>query len=867
MSALIQKKRRKRVEEVRVRRSTTRDDNRAAGAVVDLRTIVAQREIEHSRREQEQQLKQLRTQLKQQHGSKRRGSHPRVSLLSRIFRRQHTISTPPSTSSTLESVFSGASIRSEARTASRENTATRVDGTGSDLRGADERQMSESILESLEQTDFEPRGKTTPTVSVWSQEQDDGGDDDIVSLRSRWERPLEQPELDAVDPHTLPSFGFSFRSVLKPALVFACLSVLVIVPANVSAMLQPNNDLAAVVTGSAEEAFVHLQDAGAEMQQFDFTEAQRSFAEASKAFQRTQQDIQEVNGVVLFAAQYLPGTGSKVKSGLALLTAGEELAAAGEQLAEALQTMNDADIRALSQNEDTGLTSLLVVMRTALVPTTEHVRVAVEHLDRVSLDVVPEQYREVVGTAQETLPSVLEQLEEATQLSDALLGLLGHEETKRYMVLFQNNHEIRPTGGFVGSVAVVDVHGGVVTDLDIPSGGVYDISGQLEEKVIAPSPLHLVNPYWNLQDANWFPHFPTTAEKVQWFYAHSRGGTTVDGVITLVPRVVEQLLDITGPIDMTEDYGVTISADNFYEEVQVRAEEKYDVTRESKKIISDLTPKLFNALFDAAQDPASLLRLLTVLQDAVDSKDILIAVNDPSIQHTLSDRDWSGEIKQTDRDYLAVIHANIGGGKTDGVIDEVIKHRAAIASDGSIIDTVTLTRVHNGDTTNPLQAVKNIDYVRFYVPEGSTIVSAKGFAPPSPELFLTPDASYRPDPDLATISGDVTVTTTAGVETNDEFEKTVFGGWIQTDVGSSSTVTLQYRLPFRMTVDQLWHQTDHYSLLVQKQPGSWGTLFTHDLVVPTTMTVARRYPDTYQDSIQEVLDDDLFGGVILQRAE
>ena len=90
---------------------------------------------------------------------------------------------------------------------------------------------------------------------------------------------------------------------------------------------------------------------------------------------------------------------------------------------------------------------------------------------------------------------------------------------------------------------------------------------------------------------------------------------------------------------------------------------------------------------------------------------------------------------------------------------------------------------------------------------------------------------------------------------------------MQTEVGTSNTATIQYRLPFRITVDQLWNQTDHYSLLVQKQPGSWGTLFTHDLVVPSTMVVERRYPDTYQDSIQEVLDDDLFGGVILQQAD
>lgn len=861
MSASIQKKRRKRVEEVRVRRSTSSGDAAGAGAVLDLRTIVAQREIERARREQEQQLKQLHTQLQHRHGSKQRGVHTRPSLFARMFHRKKV--SPDISLSVPRPGISKASVVLTQPACPVGRRAEEISAAGTDYK-----QLPEEMLGSLEQVGFETEETVPPMISVWSQEQEEeSGDTDVMPRRSFWERPLDQPDVDEVDPKTLPLFGFTKRSVLKPALVFACLSILVIVPANVSAMLQPNNDLAAVVTESAEEAFVRLQEAGNDMQQFDFDAAQKSFAEASEAFQRTQQEIQQINGVVLFAAQYIPGTGGRVQSGLSLLTAGEELAAAGEQLSEALQTMNDADIASLASNEDTGLTSLLVVMHSALGPTTDHVRVAVEHLNGVSVDDVPLQYREVVAKAQDTLPAVLKQLEEATQLSEALLGLLGHNESKRYMVLFQNNYEIRPTGGFVGSLAVVDVHNGVVTGLDIPSGGVYDIAGQLEEKVIAPSPLHLVNPHWNLQDANWFPHFPTTAEKVQWFYARSRGGTTVDGVITLVPRVVEQLLAITGPISLTDPYGVIITADNFYDEVQLRAEEKYEVTRESKKIISDLTPKLFNALFDAAYDPSSLLGILAVLQEAVDTKDILIAVNDPEIQYTLSDRDWSGEIKRTDRDYLAVIDANIGGGKTDGVIDEMVKHRAEIAADGSVVDTVTITRVHNGDLTHPLQQVKNVDYVRVYVPQGSTLLSAKGFTAPSPSLFLTPDPSYKEDTDLQAISGDVTVHTSMGVASNDEFEKTVFGGWVQTDAGSSSTVTLQYRLPFRITVDQLWNQLDHYSLLVQKQPGSWGTMLIHDLVVPSNLSVQRRYPETYQGSIQEVLDDDLFGGVILQRAD
>ena len=66
---------------------------------------------------------------------------------------------------------------------------------------------------------------------------------------------------------------------------------------------------------------------------------------------------------------------------------------------------------------------------------------------------------------------------------------------------------------------------------------------------------------WTMHDANWFPNFPTSAEKVSWFYEKT-GGRTVDGVIAITPELLRDLLAITGPIDMPE-YDKTINADNF----------------------------------------------------------------------------------------------------------------------------------------------------------------------------------------------------------------------------------------------------------------------------------------------------------------
>lgn len=682
---------------------------------------------------------------------------------------------------------------------------------------------------------------------------------------SFWKRPLEDREMNTVDRKKLPALGFSISSVLKPAAGFALFAMVLVLPASVSAMLSRTQSLETIVVQSSEDAFLHLQAAGEQLQGFNFTSAEQEFTNALKDFTVAEQEVLEINAFLVSAAKYIPGKGQEIYTGRNLLTAGEELAAAGEQLSKALRVLSEADLPEIAQDEEQGLTAILAVAHSALSSSVGHIHAASDALDEVSLAAVPEDKRSIVIQAQTSLPTLEVAMEDALQLSELLFSLLGHDKEKQYLVLFQNNYEMRPTGGFLGSLAVVDISNGVVTGMDIPGGGVYDISGQFEEKLISPEPLHLINPHWNLQDANWFPHFPSSARKIQWFYEES-GGQQVDGVITLVPSVIERMLEVTGPIDMTEDYGTVITAENFYDEVQVRAEEKYDVTRESKKILADMTPKLFNKLFASAEDPQSLMTLFTVMRTALEEKDILIEMNDVVAQQGLTERDWSGELKQTDRDYLAVIHANIGGGKTDAEIEEVVKHRAEIQADGSVVDTVTVTRVHKGSSDSEFANMKNIDYVRLYVPEGSTLLSVSGFNTPDDALFLTPDKDAEQDEDLVRISGEIYQDEMNEVWTNTEFGKTVFGGWMQTEAGASSTVELRYKLPFVIAVGSLWKNSDRYSLLVQKQPGSPGSFLVSEVVVPETMQAIRFYPADYQGSAQVLLTQDYFAGMVLEQS-
>lgn len=653
-------------------------------------------------------------------------------------------------------------------------------------------------------------------------------------------------------------------TLISSVLVFIVGLLIFLSPAFVGLSVSSVRNVESRVTSNATQAFDQLRVAADFTQQLDASPARAAFQEAQDTFLLAQSQIDQYD-FILPVAKFIPFRGKEISSGWHLLQAGYELSIAGEQITKAMEEFNATDIQSVARNEDIGITRLLLIAHATVSPTQEHVARAVEHLDQVEIDAIPEDKQELAAQVQTTLPQVNEQLRDATEMIELLLAMLGNDRERRYAVIFANNHELRAGMGFPGAVAFVDVRNGVVTNIDIPGGGVYDINGQLTEKVISPKPLHLVNPHWSLQDSLWFPHFPASAEKFQWFLSNS-SAPSVDGVIALTPSVIEDLLAETGPIDLQNTYGLIIDENNFYEEVQLLAEEKYDKTQESKQIIADMTPILFNKLFSAGNDPEQLAGVVSVLSRALDEKNIVLYMNDEVMQQSISKLDWGGEMKTADRDYLAVIQDNIAAGKSNRVIEDTIRHRVDIAENGSITDTVTYTLNHTGDPADPLTGGTYTGFTRFYVPEGSQLVSAEGFETPDSKLFLQPDPDATIDEDLQRISGDVLVNELTQVYSNTEFGKQMFGGWMQVPAGEGVSVTLTYTLPFTIGNQDVLDPVDHYSLLVQKQLGSFGTVLESEIHTPDNMHITRSYPGSVQGTAEVLLLQDYFAGFIIEQS-
>ncbi|MFZ5364318.1 MAG: DUF4012 domain-containing protein [Patescibacteria group bacterium] len=644
-------------------------------------------------------------------------------------------------------------------------------------------------------------------------------------------------------PRFFKFLRFAFADC-KKLLGFGALAFLFILPLQTFSYYESLKNTERKTLQTAEEAYTNLSAGGVEIMNANFSGAAESFGQAARAFYRSGEEISEINSTVLNLIRAMPSGGEKLEAGEALLFAGEKLTIAGEKILRNLADFSTA-------GKDKKLTEKLKILRDQISATLPDVALASDKIYGVKIQAVPEDKREAFQILQGKLPQLVSGMKNLISVSDLMVKFLGDEMDKRYLIIFQNPGEVRPTGGFIGSLALVDFDRGEIKNMEIPGGGSYDFQGSLRERIVAPKPLQLINARWQLQDANWFFDFPTSAQKIKWFYEKS-GGPTVDGVIAINADFVANLLDIVGPIEMPE-YGKILNGENFIEEVQMTVEVEYDkVENKPKKIISDMAPELIDKIISA--EPKQFGEILVALIRALSQKDILLYSSSPEIEHEIKNFDWGGEVKPVpeETDYLAVVNTNIAGQKTDWVVKQDIGLETNIVEGGYVKNKLTVTRTHEGIKRELFTGVRNVNYLRVYVPAGSTLISASGFEAPSKDLFEKPEGDYKVDIDLKNSEAGELVDASSGTTIFNESGKTVFGNWIQVDPGETVTVTMEYILPFRISLpvsEKTWWNSFKerigqsktpatiYQLLVQKQSGVEST-FINSLTFPRSWQLA-----------------------------
>ena len=387
--------------------------------------------------------------------------------------------------------------------------------------------------------------------------------------------------------------------------------------------------------------------------------------------------------------------------------------------------------------------------------------------------------------------------------SDLIQKVLGFSGPQTYLVLFLNNTEIRPGGGFIGAYGVVRVDKGMPEILKVEGTELLDNLGPQDFPSVPPEPLqkYLSITRWGFRDSNWSPDFASSSLKGMDLFRKEKGVAADDigTVVGITPTLLEEILKISGPISVN---GQEFNAENFTEKLEYEVEFGYAEQGldfdERKKVLADLTHAMLARL--RGDIFKHWPQYLALGQRMMSEKQIVAYANDLETQKVLRAKGWAGEVKQTAGDYLLWVDANLAALKTDKVMERELSYSFAPATSGRYIATVKMKYTNKGSFTQFTTRYRT--YARVYLPAGSQFISASG--------NLKNDRATEPGP----------------VDQGMENGKQWFGAFTAIEPGKTGELVFRFYLA-PSVAEQI--NKNSYNLLAQKQIGTIAHALTLNL--------------------------------------
>lgn len=411
--------------------------------------------------------------------------------------------------------------------------------------------------------------------------------------------------------------------------------------------------------------------------------------------------------------------------------------------------------------------------------------------------------REQVGVAQDTLSKF-------EQTIPYLDSILARDSEKTYLLLFANNMELRPGGGFIGSFGTLTVRDLSIQDIRIYD--VYDADGQLVAHVEPPTPIkkYLHQPHWFLRDSAFSPDFFDNYQKAKYFLKKEMDLPDFAGSILLTTTAVQNLLGAYGTIYLP-DFGETVTADNFYIKAQTHSEQDFFPGSTKKKTFLGAVAKY---LIVNIED-APLIPYAVAIKKSLDEKQMVLAFDDRQIAQEINKLQWSGRLITPTcsdqvpdgsciNDFIFPIDANLGVNKANFYVSRLVTHRVIIQDSGKIENELRVS-FKNESIQGVFPGGEYKNYFQLLIPTGAQVQK------------ITQNESP--------------ITEYEEVESN---YKTV-GFFLSIPPQKTTEVRITYRLPQRLKKG-----INTYQLVVQKQIGSKNSDFVLEILLPQNTTLTNQ---------------------------
>jgi hypothetical protein len=440
------------------------------------------------------------------------------------------------------------------------------------------------------------------------------------------------------------------------------------------------------------------------------------------------------------------------------------------------------------------------------------------------------QKQEAVGNDFGNLISKSKELSSfASSTFDLWPDLLGVAGERTYLILFQNNMELRPGGGFIGSYGILTLKKGRITDFKIHD--VYDADGQLKAHVEPPFAIRriLKIPHLYFRDSNFDPDFTINAAKAAMFL-NLELNQKVNGVIAVDLNFIKNLLDQMGTIEVP-DYNEKVNSQNFFMLTESHSDRNSFPGSTQKK---DFLRALFNAIAGELinNKKISYLNIGKAVAESMEQKDLLFAFDKGSIQNIFTVNGWSSSLwdsrqenKSQINDWFGVNEANIGVNKVNYFVKRSMEQEINISEQGQVSGVATISYKNTSDGTWPGGNYTN--YLRIILPLNSEINSIEI----DKEKQLLTDAIIDP---LVYELKKFSPPKGLEIEKTQTTDKSFFGFLVNVPVGKLKIIKISYTLSKKISF--AWPDFT-YDLKVYKQPGVESFPYAFSLSFPKEFSV------------------------------
>lgn len=405
-----------------------------------------------------------------------------------------------------------------------------------------------------------------------------------------------------------------------------------------------------------------------------------------------------------------------------------------------------------SDSKTESLTTKISQTKLALENSIQNLKEAQLILENQSYHLLPPKLKSEYELALTKLEEVQELFYRVDALLAGSLDLLGDQTPHRYLVLLQNQHELRPLGGFLGSVMSLEINQGIVQNISFQD--IYDIDGQSQKTLEVPPEFSGFTDQIFARDANYSPLPEVSIDKIQDLLNNSKQ-PNYRSYIILNHNFLSKLLQKAGPLQVEiNNTNYTLTDTNFSLILNTIVE-----LDQNKDIVGEVIQAVQTHIFQNLE----MNDFIDVIHTSILDRDFQFFTENKKVQTEFESLPFYTPIFEEiadSLDYLLITETNVGGNKSDKYMETKVVHSTNFENQ-KIQNTISISKTHTYSNqteiiNNSILAQNNIasipDELRYilgrgsnktmtkiYLPQNTKLISFQGDFTKAPELYEDKD--------------------------------------------------------------------------------------------------------------------------------